>query len=230
MIIYDFFEACQNRIEMHPVNCLAEKREGLKSTRTFKPALGTGQDVLAENAEQETIEFTLTWENDPPCHFAYAYDSKSDLQPGLVDMPDMGKKLKGKSLFNRQFQYLSADRNSPKSSYDVSDYYIRDLNSLGNHGEYSAAGSVPSQPIPGSSFLLKPIQTIFSMASASLFGKTSFHPVTSRYFIWKEAPPPQRTLVPAWQSRSGQAGDLNGSVRVLLFAEADGNFIEDCDI
>jgi hypothetical protein len=30
--------------------------------------------------------------------------------------------------------------------------------------------------------------------------------------------------------RSGQAGDLNGAVRVLLFAEADGNFIEDCDI
>jgi predicted ATPase len=101
-------------------------------------SLGTGKDVLAENAEQETIEFTLTWEKHPPYHFAYAYDSKSDLQPVLENMPDMGEKLKKKSLFNKQFQYLSADRISPKSSYDVSNYYIRDLNSLGNHGEYTA--------------------------------------------------------------------------------------------
>ena len=42
------------------------------------------------------------------------------------------------SLFTRNFQYLSADRISPKASYDVSDYYIKDLNSLGNHGEYTA--------------------------------------------------------------------------------------------
>ena len=100
-------------------------------------SLGTGKDILSENAEQETIEFTLTWDTDEPKHFVFNYDSKSDLQP-LKNKPERHSNINQKSLFTKQFQYLSADRISPRSSYEVSDYYIRDLNSLGNHGEYTA--------------------------------------------------------------------------------------------
>ena len=100
-------------------------------------SLGTGQDVLAENAEEDTIEFTLTWDEAKPVHFIFDYDSKSDLQP-LKKNSDLDESLEEESLFTKKFQYLSADRISPKSSYDVSNYYIRDLNSLGNHGEYTA--------------------------------------------------------------------------------------------
>ena len=101
-------------------------------------SLGTGQDILAENAEEETIEFTLTWNEAKPVHFIFDYDSKSDLQPLKKSNNNLDEDLEKKSLFTKQFQYLSADRISPKSSYEVSDYYIRDLNSLGNHGEYTA--------------------------------------------------------------------------------------------
>lgn len=100
-------------------------------------SLGTGQDILAENAEIETIEFTLTWENESPRYFVFKYESKSDLQP-LASYSKVDTSIENHSLFNKKFQYLSADRISPKSSYDVSEYYIRDLNSLGNHGEYTA--------------------------------------------------------------------------------------------
>jgi predicted ATPase len=98
-------------------------------------SVGTGQDILSENAEKETIEFTLVWANEAPVHFVFNYSSKSDLQP-------LGQKTqlpRGElSLFNKNFQYLSADRISPKAAYEASDYYIKDLNSIGNHGEYTA--------------------------------------------------------------------------------------------
>jgi len=98
-------------------------------------SVGTGQDILSENAEKETIEFTLVWTNEAPVNFVFNYSSKSDLQP-------LGQKAQlprqELSLFNKNFQYLSADRISPKAAYEASDYYIKDLNSIGNHGEYTA--------------------------------------------------------------------------------------------
>lgn len=99
--------------------------------------LGTGQDILSENVDDTTIEFILTWSGNKPYNFKFGYSGKSDLQP--IETNDTGfNSPDGFSLFNKSFQYLSADRISPKSSYDASYYYIKDLNSLGNHGEYTA--------------------------------------------------------------------------------------------
>lgn len=101
-------------------------------------SVGTGQDVLSENAEKETIEFTLVWNEQGSVHFVFTYMGKSDLQPlEYVNVPPI-LEMNQISLFSKNFQYLSADRISPRASYDVSDYFIKDLNSLGNHGEYTA--------------------------------------------------------------------------------------------
>ncbi|MPL58782.1 hypothetical protein SDC9_04324 [bioreactor metagenome] len=99
-------------------------------------ALGTGKDVLAEQAELNTIEFLLTWEGISPANFSFNYDTKSDLQP-LNEHINL-QAPEELSLFNHCFQYLSANRIVPKNFYEVSDYFIRDLNSLGNQGEYTA--------------------------------------------------------------------------------------------
>ena len=99
-------------------------------------SVGTGQDILSENAEEETIEVTLAWkECTDPFHFIFDYAGKSDLQPirNSGGLPE-----ENLSLFSKDFQYLSADRISPKAAYEASDYYINDLNSIGNHGEYTA--------------------------------------------------------------------------------------------
>lgn len=98
-------------------------------------SVGTGQDVLSEHADKETIEFTLVWDGFDPVNFVFNYSGKSDLQPlgQHVFLPD-----KDLSLFTKKFQYLSADRISPKTAYEASDYSIKDLNSIGNHGEYTA--------------------------------------------------------------------------------------------
>jgi predicted ATPase len=98
-------------------------------------SVGTGQDVLSEHADKETIEFTLVWDGQEPVNFVFDYSGKSDLQPlgQHVFLPEQDL-----SLFTKNFQYLSADRISPKTAYEASDYFIKDLNSIGNHGEYTA--------------------------------------------------------------------------------------------
>ena len=98
-------------------------------------SLGTGQDILSEHADKETIEFTLVWDGLEPVNFVFNYSGKSDLQPlrQHIYLPEQDA-----SLFTKNFQYLSADRISPKTAYEASDYYIKDLNSIGNHGEFTA--------------------------------------------------------------------------------------------
>lgn len=98
--------------------------------------IGTGQDILSEHAEKETVEFLLTWEKMNPVNFVFKYTSQSDLQP--IEGSASSFQTDEISLFNKNFQYLSADRISPKAAYEASVYYIKDLNSLGNHGEYTA--------------------------------------------------------------------------------------------
>ncbi|NCD33277.1 MAG: DUF3696 domain-containing protein [Spartobacteria bacterium] len=120
--------------QSHEKNALFSKGLLLKGDYV---SLGAGRDVLSESAEEETIAYTLTWEN-KPVRLVFDYDSKSDLQPNQQNIEALKTNMVEESLFSRSFQYLSADRISPKASYEVSDYYIRDLNSLGNHGEYTA--------------------------------------------------------------------------------------------
>ncbi|HOI91886.1 MAG TPA: DUF3696 domain-containing protein [Candidatus Rifleibacterium sp.] len=97
--------------------------------------LGTGKDVLTENTDNETIVFTVKWEEAEPVNFAFNYAGKSDLQP-LQARATLPEKLP--NLFNKNFQYLAADRISPRAAYEASDFFIKDLNSLGNHGEFTA--------------------------------------------------------------------------------------------
>ncbi|MCI5180344.1 MAG: DUF3696 domain-containing protein [Candidatus Electrothrix sp. AW3_4] len=102
-------------------------------------ALGTGRDVLAEQSETNNIQFILTWSEQKPLQLCFNYAPQSDLQPierhVVLEEDHPPEKV---SLFNKNFQYLSADRISPKPSYEASSYSVYDLNSLGNRGEYTA--------------------------------------------------------------------------------------------
>ncbi|WP_252178012.1 DUF3696 domain-containing protein [Endozoicomonas sp. 4G] len=99
-------------------------------------SLGTGRDVLSQESEEEAICFTVKWsEREAATAFVFDYAAKSDLLPvqGRVSV-DKAEEL---SLFNRNFQYLSADRVAPKSHHELSEFHINELNSLGNRGEYT---------------------------------------------------------------------------------------------
>lgn len=97
--------------------------------------LGTGKDALSSFSEQEEIIFTVKWDElNEVAKFEFDYQHDSDLLPlrkAGVDGP-----LDSLSLFNSNFQYLSADRLGPQSHHQLSEFHIRDLKSLGQHGEY----------------------------------------------------------------------------------------------
>jgi len=97
--------------------------------------LGVGQDVLSAQAELNSFEFFVKWSSLPGKNFCFDYSQDSDLQPSEA-LKDI-EQLESQSLFNRQFQYLSADRIGPRSQHEISDFNLRLLNSIGNHGEYA---------------------------------------------------------------------------------------------
>ncbi|MFQ3291577.1 AAA family ATPase [Reinekea sp.] len=113
--------------------------EGLSLTGEYSN-LGVGRDVLYSNSELDEIEINVEWE-ESRFEGIFEYRERSDLLPkkSIVfgDQLD-SKNVYLESLFTESFQYLSADRISPKSSYEVSDFAVNQRRSLGKSGEYTA--------------------------------------------------------------------------------------------
>ncbi len=118
--------------QSHERKLLQDKGLLLKGTYV---SLGNGHDILAEQSESNSIEFTITWSDQVPAVFKFGYAPDSDLQP-VESAPD-GLPYDELSLFNKKFQHLAANRLEPRNHYDMSDFHINELNSLGSHGEYT---------------------------------------------------------------------------------------------
>jgi predicted ATPase len=99
--------------------------------------IGNGNDLLFNDAEEEVIDIEVIWSSSSlDLHFDYS--EKSDMQPiSKSDENIKGAPFK-ESLFTPSFQYLSAERISPRSTYDVSEYAVNQRRSLGVKGEYTA--------------------------------------------------------------------------------------------
>ncbi|EOV1642474.1 TPA: DUF3696 domain-containing protein [Yersinia enterocolitica] len=98
--------------------------------------LGTGKDALSSFSEKEEIIITIKWDEfKQPTKFEFNYQHDSDLLP--LRKVDVEGPLEDLSLFNENFQYLSADRLGPQSHHQLSEFHIRDLKSVGLHGEYT---------------------------------------------------------------------------------------------
>jgi predicted ATPase len=98
--------------------------------------IGTGKDLLFTDANDEFIDIELFW-SASNLSFRFKYQEKSDMQPIERRVADVNGNPFVESLFTSAFQYLSAERLSPKSIYDVSDYAVNQRRSLGIKGEYT---------------------------------------------------------------------------------------------
>ncbi|MFT6443369.1 MAG: putative ATPase [Salibacteraceae bacterium] len=98
--------------------------------------IGIGRDLLYTNAEEERVKIEVGWDNSY-LNLNFDYDENSDIQP-INGASDIQMDSFSESLFTSSFQYLSAERISPKSVYDVSEYAVNQLRSLGTKGEYTA--------------------------------------------------------------------------------------------
>ncbi len=102
-------------------------------------SVGTGGDALSTFSEHVEIVFTLKWsEFEKAVKFKFDYQNESDLLPLQREEEDVtAQQLDGLSLFNSNFQYLSADRLGPQSHHVLSQFHIHDLKSLGHRGEFT---------------------------------------------------------------------------------------------
>lgn len=97
--------------------------------------IGIGKDLLYMNAEEEVVKIEAFWDKSN-LEFYFRYNETSDMQP--ISSSHIEGQVFTESLFTSNFQYLSAERISPKSVYDVSEYAVNQKRSLGIRGEYTA--------------------------------------------------------------------------------------------
>lgn len=92
--------------------------------------IGTGQDLLYENAENDDIRISIF--DKSKCYSAnMIYDGLSD----VLELNEYNDEIKG--LLQVPFEYLNAERNSPQSIYPKSSYYVDSKLTLGIHGQYT---------------------------------------------------------------------------------------------
>lgn len=85
--------------------------------------IGRAEDALSQNAKDEIIEFSLTTTLYPE-PLIWKFDAKKPKANFLDAIQSVDLPLHGFSLFNSNFQYLSAARLGPKDSYDQDDYEV----------------------------------------------------------------------------------------------------------
>lgn len=98
--------------------------------------LGTASDALFEGAEEETIGFDIALDDDRTGAWRFNYNREAD----VLDLASsqIAEDFFASSLFSDDFHYLQAERIGPRTSFDMSDFLVRQHRQLGTRGEYAA--------------------------------------------------------------------------------------------
>jgi predicted ATPase len=101
-------------------------------------SLGKGKDVFSMYPIEDShiLKFEIEWIENHLLVTEFKADDDSDLLPN-VKITGLSDIVLQQSLFSKRFQYLSAERISPKSYFPSSAYDVKELGSLGNHGEFT---------------------------------------------------------------------------------------------
>jgi len=97
--------------------------------------LGTGQDVLYEDAQEDEIKIGITWEDDLKAEFILQYNREADVIK--CDANGLNPEALKRSPFYGGFHYLKAERLGPRTSNVVSDYQVRQRHQIGSAGEFA---------------------------------------------------------------------------------------------
>lgn len=81
--------------------------------------IGLAEDALYQSAQDDLIRFTINWENNEQLKWSFMVDDKK-LSDTFLKIRESETKsdLKSISLFNQNFQYISAFRNGPVQNYE----------------------------------------------------------------------------------------------------------------
>lgn len=101
--------------------------------------IGMGRDLLYNNASNsDDISISLKDGQGKTFKWSFIYNKDSDFlnidysKSMNIDSPNLYTEI---NLFNNRFEYLSAERIAPKSSYEKSYYKVHEKNQIGIHGE-----------------------------------------------------------------------------------------------
>ncbi len=101
--------------------------------------LGKGKDVYSMyGTDDNLIKFEVEWDDELKLVGEFQRQDEIDLLP--MNRPLIlsdSAKIFQQSLFTNQYQYLNAERISPRDFFPVSAYHIEQLRSLGNHGQFT---------------------------------------------------------------------------------------------
>jgi predicted ATPase len=96
--------------------------------------LGTAQDVLYEDAQDDEFEIGLLWDDGANAEFIIQYFREADVL-GIAGSLD--RSIFMRAPFTDGFHYLQAERLGPRLTNAISDYQVLDHRQVGATGEYS---------------------------------------------------------------------------------------------
>jgi predicted ATPase len=97
--------------------------------------IGTAQDALYEEADEESIGFALAWQSGSKARWTFRYDRSAELiSASDYDAPAA---VFGESLFGDRCQYLCAERLGPRIALPVSDLAVVEHRQLGTRGDFT---------------------------------------------------------------------------------------------
>lgn len=118
------------------LNIDAGKLDLNKTNLNAFASLGKGRDVYYQFGENNLIEFLITTDNNTICKWSFEYKSNKEI---LFTHDKIEWEILDKiNLFTNNFQYLSADRIGPETTYSTTTPFdIERQRQIGNHGEFA---------------------------------------------------------------------------------------------
>jgi predicted ATPase len=97
--------------------------------------MGTAQDVLYEDAQEDEFEITIKWTFGATVTFVAKYDREADVLSASSSA--LTTDTFYATPFTDSFHYLKAERLGPRNTNVISDYQVRKHRQLGTAGEYA---------------------------------------------------------------------------------------------
>ena len=97
--------------------------------------LGKAKDVFYEAATNNEFGFRLDFSDQSSANWSFEYDQEADVVR-LISNPEPNSVYKT-SLFGDDFHYLTAERTGSRTTFETSDYFVREHKQLGARGEYT---------------------------------------------------------------------------------------------
>lgn len=147
--------------------------------------IGYGRDLYNIEGEGD-VKFDICFEKNKCLSLTYSHNSDSDILEQIEGNINSFN-IADYSLFNNNFQYLNAERITPKRTYEASPYAVEVLRTLGEKGQYSVHfldkykfKSIPNlrlrHPNAKSITLLDNVNAWISEITSEVRVKPRFHP------------------------------------------------------